>query len=96
MEPLAMRQLMTGTLFSLTGSRRQNALRILKTLPQVRNPSVFGAGIHFTLLDPAEQTAVRQALAASGLTDIQIEEVRPGLEDVYLALMEEAKDSRVP
>jgi ABC-2 type transport system ATP-binding protein len=88
MEPLAMRQLMTGTLFSLTCSNRQQALKVLKTLPQVQNPSIFGTGIHFTLTRAADLEVVHTALQAAGLTAIQMEETTPSLEDVYLTLME--------
>ena len=89
MEPLAMRTLMTGTLFKLTCSNRRQALKLLRTLPQVQNPSVFGAGIHFTLADPSGSNDIHASLTAAGLTEVQIEETPPGLEDVYLALMEE-------
>jgi ABC-2 type transport system ATP-binding protein len=101
MEPLAMRGLMRGTLFSLTCSNRQQALKVLKTLPQVQNPSIFGTGIHFTLIQSSDLALVNASLTQAGLIEVRIEETIPGLEDVYLALMEKDgeqgfKDSRGP
>ena len=87
MEPMAMRRLVRGQLYNLTVSDRRKALRYLKKEPQVLSPSVFGAGIHFTLADDRAVKTVERGLAAAGIRDFQIELIQPGLEDVYLSLI---------
>ena len=87
MEPMAMRRLVRGQLYNLTVSDRRKALRYLKKEPQVLSPSVFGAGIHFTLADDRAVKTVERGLTAAGIRDFQIEPIQPGLEDVYLSLI---------
>ncbi|MEJ2723457.1 MAG: ABC transporter ATP-binding protein [Deltaproteobacteria bacterium] len=87
MEPMAMRRLVRGRLYNLTVSDRRQALRYLKGEPQVLDPSVFGAGIHFTLPEKTGLKTVENGLAEAGIRDFQIEPIQPGLEDVYLSLL---------
>jgi ABC-2 type transport system ATP-binding protein len=89
MEPLAMRNLMTGHLFNLTVADRQKTLKVLKNVPQVLQPTVFGAGIHFSLREEADLPQVRESLASAGLALLHVEPVQPSLEDVYLSLVKE-------
>jgi ABC-2 type transport system ATP-binding protein len=89
MEPLELRKLLKAPLFKLTSNDRRKALGHVKTLDQVRNPYVFGTGIHFFLSDPAQVPALKASLALEGLRDVLIEPIRPSLEDVYLSFLEE-------
>ncbi|MGD2125785.1 MAG: ABC transporter ATP-binding protein [Desulfobacteraceae bacterium] len=89
MEPQAMRRLLRGQLFNLTVSERRKALKYLKTETQVLNPSIFGAGIHFSLSDEADLDRVKAGLASIGLSSFHVERIQPSLEDVYLSLVEE-------
>jgi ABC-2 type transport system ATP-binding protein len=88
MEPLELRKLLKDQLFNLTVTDRRKALGVLKALPPVRNPYVFGTGIHFFLRNTDDLSGVEKSLAAEGMTDGRIEAIRPGLEDVYLSLLE--------
>jgi ABC-2 type transport system ATP-binding protein len=88
MEPLELRKLLKDQLFNLTVTDRRKALGVLKTLPPVGNPYVFGTGIHFFLRNTDDLSGVEKGLAAEGMTDGRIEAIRPGLEDVYLSLLE--------
>jgi ABC-2 type transport system ATP-binding protein len=89
MEPLELRKLLKAPLFKLTSNDRRKALGHVKTLDQVRNPYVFGTGIHFFLSDPAQVPALKASLASEGLRNVLIEPIRPSLEDVYLSFLEE-------
>ena len=88
MEPLALRGLLKGYLFNLILSDRRGALKLLRGIPQVVNPSIFGAGIHFTLQSETDLSGVEKALDAKGLGPWNLEPIRPSLEDVYLSLLE--------
>jgi ABC-2 type transport system ATP-binding protein len=87
MDPLSMRGLMTGILYRLMVAERQKAVRILKGIPQVLNPSVFGAGIHFSLRGTSDLDLVREALDRQGVGIQGLEPIQPTLEDVYLSLV---------
>jgi len=89
MEPLAMRGLMAGRLYTLSVDDRQRAFKILKAQPVVLNPSLFGTGIHFSLGDEDGLASVRSSLASAGIGINRLERIQPTLEDVYLTLMKE-------
>lgn len=88
MEPLALRNLLRDQLFNLTTPDRRRAMRILKTLPGVLDPYVFGTGIHFLLGESGDASAVKASLAAAGVRDAAVERITPNLEDVYLSLLD--------
>jgi ABC-2 type transport system ATP-binding protein len=88
-EPLAMRGLMTGTLYELTVTDRQKGLRTIRTLPQILNPYVHGTCIHFSLKDTTSLNLIEQALTAEKVEIIRLEPIRPTLEDVYLSIIQD-------
>ena len=88
MDPLSMRGLMTGSLFRLKVLDRQKAIRVLKGIPRVLNPSVFGAGIHFSLREEADLTSVREMLERNQVEVQGLEPIQPSLEDVYLSMVQ--------
>jgi ABC-2 type transport system ATP-binding protein len=92
MEPLTLRSQVKGHLFDLRTSERRNALRTLKGSRSVIQASLFGAGIHFSLTDAADLPELQKALASSGLT-FDIRPIEPSLEDVYLALVKEGRQT---
>ena len=95
MEPLAMRSLMKGVLFNLSGVDRRLALGYLKTDPRVAHPSIFGNGIHFSLAAEEELEAVNAGLASAGVRGT-VERIPPVLEDVYLSVLEGGPGGAAP
>jgi ABC-2 type transport system ATP-binding protein len=96
MQPLAMRGLMQGALFNITVSNRPDALTVLRKLPQVKQSSVFGAGIHVRVETPDDLDGLEQVLADDGIKLMDIEPIEPTLEDVYLSLMASDRDGMQP
>jgi ABC-2 type transport system ATP-binding protein len=96
MGPLAMRELLPGRLYRLTVSDRLKAMRALQSQAAVLNPSIFGAGIHFSLLEKTQLERVKEALSSAGLTIRSVEPVQPTLEDVYLYLVKAPWDGGKP
>jgi ABC-2 type transport system ATP-binding protein len=88
MEPLELRKLLKDQLFNLTAPDRRKALGLLKTMPEVLDPYVFGTGIHFLLRESGDVSALKAGLASAGLHEVSIEQIQPSLEDVYLSLLE--------
>ncbi|MEW6264875.1 MAG: ABC transporter ATP-binding protein [Thermodesulfobacteriota bacterium] len=96
MEPLAMRALLPGRLYNLVCPDRRSALKLIRGLPQAISPSIFGAGLHFSLADEAELPRVTGALAAAGVRDYRLEPIAASLEDVYLALIAQSVREEKP
>jgi ABC-2 type transport system ATP-binding protein len=96
MGPLAMRELLPGRLYRLTVSDRLKAMRALQSQAAVLNPSIFGAGIHFSLLEKTQLERVKETLSSAGLTIRSVEPVQPTLEDVYLYLVKAPWDGGKP
>ena len=63
------------------------ALDAIKRLPAVHDAAVFGNALH-VVVDYAERGSeqVRAVLAARGFTGVRIQQIRPGLEDVFVGL----------
>ena len=92
MAPLAMRRFMRGRLYQLETSDRRAALKVLQDLPAVYQPTIFGAGLHFSLEKDMDPAVVTDRLAEAGLDVSKIELIQPHLEDVYLQLLQEDRD----
>ena len=74
----------------------QQVLPAIAALPEVRDTALFGAGLHVVCTDAAAATAaVGRVLAAAGITAERIEPVVPGMEDVFVSLIE-AEDHQRP
>jgi ABC-2 type transport system ATP-binding protein len=92
MEPLALRSQVKEHLFDLRTPDRRKALKILKGSPGVIRASLFGAGIHFSIIEGADLSDIEKRLSSSGLSRAHPEPIQPSLEDVYLALVSEGRE----
>ncbi|MDY6904731.1 MAG: ATP-binding cassette domain-containing protein [Thermodesulfobacteriota bacterium] len=81
---------MSDTILDLRCSRPQNVVQDIAALPQVRDAALFGAGLHI-VVDNADQgtSAVREKLESMGIRIQSLEQVTPGMEDVFISLIEE-------
>ena len=68
----------------------QTLLDPLKALPEIRDASLFGAGLHLVAPDgAAAEAAVDRLLAGLGRTEAKMETIMPSMEDVFISLIEE-------
>ncbi len=66
------------------------AMTALETVPGVIESAVFGAGLHINVQSAeAGIPAIRQRLAADGIDAGRLELIRPSMEDVFVAMIEE-------
>jgi len=82
-------------LFAVRGGDRVRLLRALRDHPHAHSVFPFGADVHFTdaradLGAEAAASELRQHLAAQGFTDAGVAVIEPGIEDVFMALMQAA------
>jgi len=67
----------------------QELIREFKDLPGIKDIALFGAGLHVDTPDAmsAEKT-IRQKLNTLGITAYTLEKIMPGMEDVFISLIE--------
>ena len=69
----------------------QLALNPLAELPPVKSVALFGAGLHCVVTDEAQAIpAIRAELERLGLPAARVERIMPGMEDVFVSLIEQA------
>ncbi len=84
-----------GDVMLLEAGSLQRAIEVVKPLPQVRDAAVFGNALHLVVPDAAQAAdAIRDAMAAAGVSIGSLEVIRPSLEDAFVALTTRASDSK--
>jgi ABC-2 type transport system ATP-binding protein len=79
------------TILALYPDALDDALDLIKKLPQVDEAAVFGAGLHIATTRPDEtEPAVKETLKAHHIACDRIERVRPSLEDAFISLVQRA------
>ena len=70
--------------------RPQTISQELRGLPGIRDVSLFGAGLHVVTFDAgAAERTIRQKFKDMGLEGYTIEKILPGMEDVFISLIEQ-------
>ena len=59
--------------------------------PHVLSPEPFGDSMHVTLKPGTDPQSLLNALSAAGLTGATVEEIVPGIEDIFLELMKKVQ-----
>ncbi len=78
-----------GQIVDVRCERPQQAQAAIAALPEVGEATLFGAGLHVTCADAgAAMAAIGRVLNGSGIAVERIETVAPGMEDVFVALIE--------
>jgi ABC-type multidrug transport system ATPase subunit len=85
-----------------TGTRRVEveagsvavALRAMRSLPYVREATIFGLSVHAVIDDAVTDQALHEALDALGQTPKSIRAIEPSLEDVFVSLTRSAAHER--
>jgi ABC-type multidrug transport system ATPase subunit len=75
-------------LYAVSHPERYRLLIALRSLPQVISPEPFGDSVHVVLRDDADPSEVKKSLEEAGLSGVTIAETVPGIEDVFLELMQ--------
>ncbi|MGH9458783.1 MAG: ATP-binding cassette domain-containing protein [Thermoanaerobaculia bacterium] len=90
-DPAELRSAFAGELVSMRVPRAREAKPVTEELPEVRRAIVFGDRLHLTV-GSAERDAPRiaSALGQRGFPVTEISRIEPGLEDVFIELVEGA------
>jgi ABC-type multidrug transport system ATPase subunit len=69
------------------------ALQQIRTLPAVRSATVFGQSMHLLVDETLDEAEIRAALAYVGITGIDVRPMAPSLEDVFVTLSANHRNS---
>jgi len=87
----------TGILLEVAAQPLMQAMEALAADPNIRDVAVFGKNLHVVLPEGAEAAAyVERSLAGAGVSVTHVEAIVPSLEDVFVALVEEAERAGGP
>jgi ABC-2 type transport system ATP-binding protein len=82
-------ELMLEEIVSLHCPAPQDMIDILTNLPEVRDASLFGAGLHIVAGDAeAAMAAIAKALGERNIPISSLEKIQPSMEDVFVSLIE--------
>ncbi len=95
--PEALRGRMQGRLLELVATPQRRAREVLALLPGVAGIQVFGDRLHLWLRDGgAEDAAICRHLARHDIEACNIRTITPGLEDVFVSLLDSGGDRSHP
>jgi len=88
--PQALQQTLEGTMVAFRADRPREARNVLRSLPDVLSAALFGDTVHALVAPGADVELTRDGLSAAGLSVLDMEEIEPSLEDVFIHLVGES------
>lgn len=88
--PQALQQTLEGTMVALRADRPRDARNVLRGLPAIRSAALFGDAVHALVAPGAAAADARRGLADAGISVLDMEEIEPSLEDVFIHLVGES------
>jgi len=85
--PVALQASLEGAMYSLRTDRPRDARDLLRRSPGIRSATLFGDTVHALLPSGAADSAAVRALTESGIAVLDVEEVEPSLEDLFIHLV---------
>jgi len=85
--PAAMKTRLEGVVIEVIASPRREALAAVRTVPGVRQATVFGHALHVVVADANLASTLLRALHAVGVTVERVQVIDASLEDVFVSLM---------
>lgn len=90
--PENMKKSMTGSLLEIQAKPQRAARDLLRSMHILRDVQVFGDRLHVTADDPVSAFGlIRSAFESSELELIDIHEITPDLEDVFVSIMQKSR-----
>jgi ABC-2 type transport system ATP-binding protein len=85
--PQVLQSSLAGTMISVRADRPRPARDLLRAAPAVQSASLFGDAVHALLWPDTTTDAVTDPLAAAGIAVLELDEIEPSLEDVFIHLV---------
>lgn len=87
-QPAEIRDSFSKKLFSVTAPDKYKLIRALRDFPGVNTAYPFGDSVHVTFLEEPSLLSLTSYLQSVGISGTAIRDIRPGIEDRFLELME--------
>lgn len=88
--PAGLKARMPGAMLEVVAADPRRALAVLRDLPGVQGVLLVGVGVHVHVDAPQRLASVGAALAAAGVAITTIAQVEPSIEDLFVALLDQA------
>jgi ABC-2 type transport system ATP-binding protein len=89
--PLEVKQLMTRTILEIRGDQPRRLSALLRERYPSKNVGLFGDRVHLVTENPEEDyREIETLIARFGVSGLSIRPVEPSLEDVFIAVLQEA------
>lgn len=85
--PAAIRSSYGKRLYAVSHPDRYRLLLTLRGMPQATSPEPFGEAVHITLREGTTTEDIKRLLEQAGIEGTAVNEIKPGIEDVFLDLM---------
>jgi ABC-2 type transport system ATP-binding protein len=85
--PVALQESLEGVMYSLRTDRPRDARDMLRRAPGIRSATLFGDVVHALLPSGAADESAVRALTEGGIAVLDVEEVEPSLEDLFIHLV---------
>ena len=85
--PQALQASLAGTMVWVRADRPRTARDVLRAAPAIRSAALFGDAVHALLDADRAVEAVTAPLTAAGVAVLEVEEVEPSLEDIFIHLV---------
>ncbi len=83
----------TRPLFAVRAADRHRLIQTLRGYPHAHSVYAFGESLHYTDARPhADPADIRAFLASNGFGEVQVAPIEAGIEDVFMALMDEQRE----
>ncbi len=93
--PKELKELMPGELLNVSSPQARQSRDLVRALPGVAKVLLVGDGIHVVVDDAARRRPeIAEALGRAGIEVAQIETLRPSIEDLFGALLDQPGDER--
>ncbi|MEI6575746.1 MAG: ABC transporter ATP-binding protein [Bacteroidota bacterium] len=91
-EPRRIPQLFKGKLLAASAQDNYKLLHDLRLIEEVDHAYLFGQKVHFTHMGTMSRDDIFQRLFSNGNISVEIEEIKPGVEDCFISLMSNAEE----
>jgi ABC-type multidrug transport system ATPase subunit len=90
--PQGITKLFTRPLFAVQARDRHKLIQELRAYEHARAAYAFGSSVHYTdARDDADPSALTAWLRSRGLQEVEVKRIDPGIEDTFMALMEDGE-----
>jgi ABC-2 type transport system ATP-binding protein len=87
-EPMVLQDSLAGTMLSLRTDHPRATRDLLRHTPAVDSATLFGEVVHALVPAGTSEADVRRALEKEGIELLEVEEVEPSLEDLFIHLVQ--------